>query len=147
MEIFTNQKFIHVSPRKLRLVADTIRKMDPHKALQILHFTQKSAAKPLAAALRTAMANAQQKGMGNLFFKRIEINEGPKMKRLRAGSRGRVKPYKRRMAHIKIVLSDDLKLKTQMSNVKIITKDSKLKKAKGGKQTEVVVDNSADSAE
>lgn len=84
-----------------------VRKMGPIKALEILRFTHKAAAKPLSDALVTAMANAKQKGMEKINFEKIEINEGPRLKRFRAGTRGRVKPYKRRMSHIKIVLSDE----------------------------------------
>lgn len=106
MEVQTIQKYIHTSPRKLRLVADMVRGMDPDKALESLRFTNKAAADDLSKAIDTVLANAKQKGMEKIIFKSVEINEGPKMKRFRAGARGRVKPYKRRMAHIKIVLSD-----------------------------------------
>ncbi|MBI2040013.1 50S ribosomal protein L22 [Candidatus Microgenomates bacterium] len=135
----TIQRYIHTSPRKLRLVADMVRKMEPTKALNFLEFTPKYAAKPLYSAIKTALANAKQRGIETekLSFKKLEINESIKMRRYRAGTRGRVKPYKRRMSHIKIVLSDDLNLKSQMSNVK--TEKENLNSSK-----EVVVDDSAD---
>lgn len=109
MEIQTIQKYIHTSPRKLRLVADMVRKMEPNRALDILTITPKAATKDLSKAIQTALANAKQKGLesNKVVFKKIEINESMKMRRFRAGARGRVKPYKRRMAHIKIVLSDE----------------------------------------
>ena len=84
-----------------------IRNMEPEKALETLRFTQKAAAEDLSKAIRTVLANAKQKGMEKVIFEKLEINEGPKMKRFRAGARGRAKPYKRRMAHIKIVLTDE----------------------------------------
>lgn len=104
----TIQKYIHTSPRKLRLVAQMVRKMKPAVALETLRFTPKNAARDLSAAIETVLANAKQAGMSvdNLVFKNLEINESLKMKRHRAGTRGRVKPYKKRMSHIKIVLSD-----------------------------------------
>lgn len=85
-----------------------VRSMEPTKALDILMITPKAASKDLSAAIKTALANAKQKGLeaDKVIFKKIEINESTKMKRYRAGTRGRVKPYKRRMAHIKIVLVD-----------------------------------------
>ena len=134
MEITTIQKFMHTSPRKFRLVADLVRKMEPVKALETLRFSQKAAAKELGKANTTALANAKQKGLEKTGFKKIEINEGPKMRRFRAGTRGRVKPYKRRMSHIRIVLSDELVV------------DTKKQKEKGGKKTAVVMDKSAGSA-
>lgn len=86
-----------------------VRKMEPTHALDVLRVTQKSAAKDLAKALETVLANSRQAGMdqAKVSFKKIEINESMKMRRFRAGTRGRVKPYKRRMSHIKIVLSDE----------------------------------------
>lgn len=108
MEYSTNQKNETTSPRKLRLVADMVRKMSPYQALEALEFTNKAAAMPLAKAIKTAVANAGK--VENLVFKKIEINEGSKLKRYRAGTagRGRGRPYKRRWSHIKIVLTDDV---------------------------------------
>jgi len=122
-----------------------VRKMKPEEAIDILAITPKAAAQTLQYALKTALSNAKQKGMDlqNINVKSLEINESMKMKRFRAGTRGRIKPYAKRMSHIKIVLSDDLKLKTlassstsrsgQNSNIKTEAKNSKLKKEKGGK--------------
>lgn len=109
MEIITIQKNIHTSPRKLRLVADMVRKMGPRQALNSLRFTKKSAASPLSKAILTALANARQQKADEevLVFKSMEINEGPRMRRFRAQARGRANPFKRRMSHIKIVLSDE----------------------------------------
>ena len=111
MEFITIQKNISESPRKLRLVADMVRKMDPYAALDILHFTRNSAALPLAKAIKTVLANAGSKD--GLAFKSIEINEALKMRRYRVGTagRGRGRPYKKRMSHIRIILTDDIKVK------------------------------------
>lgn len=109
MEITTIQKYIHTSPRKLRLVADMVRNMAPQKSLEVLRMTPKLAAKDLIKAVQTVLANAKQKGLDaeKLKFSKIEINESMKMRRFRAGTRGRAKPFKRRMSHIKIILTDD----------------------------------------
>lgn len=109
MEIMTIQKFIHTSPRKLRLVADMVREMTPYRAVDVLKVTPKGAAKDLLKAIETVLANTKQKGLDveKVVFKKIEINESTKMKRIREGTRGRAKPFKRRMSHIKIVLSDE----------------------------------------
>lgn len=115
MEATTIQKYIHTSPRKLRLVADMIRQMNPQQALNILRVTPKMAAKDLEKAVNTVLANAKAAGLdgAKMVFEKIEINESMKMRRFRAGTRGRVKPFKRRMSHIKIVLSDDGKVTSQ----------------------------------
>lgn len=106
MEVSSLQKFVHTPPRKLRLVADMIRNMEPTKALETLKFANKKAALDLAKAIKTVLANAKVKGLEDMLFKTIEINEGPKMKRFRAGAKGRVKPYVKKMSHIKIALKE-----------------------------------------
>ena len=118
MEAFTIQKFIHTSPRKLRLVADMVRKQHPVKASTLLKFTPRAAALELDHAITAAIANAKIKGLNleAVSFKSIEINEGPKMRRFRAGTKGRVRPFKRKMSHIKIVLTDDYTGKSGRAN-------------------------------
>lgn len=108
MEYTHIQKNVTTSPRKLRLVADMVRKMTPLEAIKVLQFTNKAAAIPLMKAIKTATANAGKDD--GLSFKKIEINEGAKLKRYRAGTagRGRGRPYKKRWSHIKIVLTDEV---------------------------------------
>ena len=106
MEITATQKFVHMSPRKLRLVAPLVKNMQPTKALEILPHIGKRAAEPLAKVIKTAIANAKVKKLSeaDLVFKEIQINEGPRLKRWRPGAKGRVKPYIKRMSHIRVVL-------------------------------------------
>lgn len=121
MDYMTIQKNITTSPRKLRLVADMVRKMSPDQAVEILSFTNKAAAPLLAKAVKTAIANSGMKE--TLSFKSIEINEGMKLKRFRSAARGRTRPYKRRFSHIKIVLTDEvMEVKSEKSKVKKIVK-------------------------
>lgn len=86
-----------------------VRKMQPARALDVLRVTPKYAARDLIKALETVLANAKVVGMDaeKIEFKKIEIDESMKMRRFHAGTRGRVKPYKKRMSHIKIVLTDE----------------------------------------
>lgn len=130
MNYTTIQKNISDSPRKLRLVADMVRKMNPDQALEMLSFTNRAAASPLAKAIKTAIANSgtdPSTGSGEkaLVFKKIEINEGMKMKRNRVGTagRGRSRPYRRRMSHIKIVLTDEIAEVSRVSKVSRGKKD------------------------
>lgn len=134
MEYTTIQKNISSSPRKLRLVADMVRKMDPYHALDILQFTNKAAATPLAKAIKTVIANASKKE--GLSFKSIEINEGLKLKRYRVGTAGagRGRPYKKRMSQIKIVLTDEPK-ELRVKNVELRIKDRKSKKVEEKEKT------------
>lgn len=115
MEITSIQKNIHTSPRKLRLVADMVRRLTPLKALQTLGFTNKAAAGPLSKAIKTALANAKQQNLeeSTLVFAKLEINEGLKLPRYRAGTRGRAKPYNKKWSHIKVVLTDEVVTKQE----------------------------------
>jgi large subunit ribosomal protein L22 len=114
------QKNISHSPRKLRLVADMVKKTEPYKALQILQFTNKAAATDLAKAIKTALANAKE--ASDIAFSSIQINEGPtrRARRYRIGTAGRHggRPYTKRTSHIKIVLTSDVKGRPAVQPIK-----------------------------
>lgn len=107
MKFISTQKYIVASPNKLREIARIARKMKPSEAIEKLPFIGKRAVLPLVKVIKTAISNAKQKNieLEKLEFEEIQINEGPKLKRFRAGSRGRAKPYKKRMSHIKVILT------------------------------------------
>jgi len=115
MEAKHTQMFIKESPRKLRLVADMIKSLSPMQAIETLPFVRKKAATSLGKAIKTAVANARDKGMSDegLKFKSLQITEGPRLKRFRPVSRGRAHGYVRRMSHIKIILEDQKKQETK----------------------------------
>jgi large subunit ribosomal protein L22 len=134
MQVVSTQKYIRTSPRKLRLVVGMVKDLSPLDAFERLPFTGKRAAEPVRKTLGTALANAKDKGLDEkeLVFKEIQIGEGPRMKRWRAGARGRAKPYKRRMSHIRVVLTTR---KSESQNPKSKTKSnvSNSKKENEGK--------------
>ena len=101
-------KYIRVAPRKLRLVADSVRGLSPIQAVSQLSVTPKHAAKPLASVIQSALANAKEKHAieEDLILGTVDVQEGPVMKRWRAVSRGRAHGYKKRMSHIKVVLKE-----------------------------------------
>jgi large subunit ribosomal protein L22 len=134
MEIKSVQKFVKTSPRKLRLVANLAKKMKPAEAIERLPFSRKRAADPLVKVIKTAVANAKERGLKeeNLIFKEIQINEGPRLKRGRPASRGVWHPYKRRMSHIRVVLVEKKKMeKTLKTKAKKETKKKVETKKKG----------------
>lgn len=107
MDIIATQKFVRVSPKKMRVVADVARKLPPLEAVEKLPFLRKRGSEVLLKVIKSALSNAKQKGLSDdvLLFKEIQIGEGPRLKRGRAASRGRWHPYKRRMSHIRVVLT------------------------------------------
>lgn len=107
MEVKAEAKYIRISPRKVRLVVDAIRRLSPQKALEYLGFVNKRAAKPISKVIQSAIANAKNNFAlkpEDLRFKEIQVNEGPTLKRWRAISRGRAHPIMKRTSHIKVVL-------------------------------------------
>lgn len=109
MEYSATAKYIRMSTRKLRLVADSIRPLSPQVALVQLSQLPKRAARPLSDVLASALANAKQKQANTdaLRFKTIEIMGGPGMKRWHAVSRGQAHAFKKRMTHIRFILTDE----------------------------------------
>ncbi len=108
MEYQATSKYIRVSTRKMRLVADAIRPLKPVLALAYLGEMPKHAAEPMAKVLASALANAKQKNadVSMVQFKTIEVMGGPALKRFHAVSRGQAHAYKKRMTHVRVVLED-----------------------------------------
>lgn len=107
MSITIKQKFVHMAPRKLRLVADTVRGKSTDLALKSLTVSPKVAAKPITAAIKSAISAAKQKDTGNnsLTIAAILIDEGPAMKRRILKSRGRASRMEHRMSHITVTVA------------------------------------------
>lgn len=109
MEFTATAKYIRTSPRKLRLIVDSIKNLPPKVALGKLAMIANRAKKPLADTLSSAIANANDKkaDVNTLKFAAIEVMEGGSMKRWHAVSRGQAHAYKRSMSHIRVVLTDE----------------------------------------
>lgn len=109
MEYKAVAKFIKISPRKVRLVADAVRDMSIEDAKVSLENLSNRASEPLLKVLNSAVANAVNNGnanKGDLSIKEINITEGVRYKRYHYAGRGRVRPYVRRTSHINVVLAD-----------------------------------------
>lgn len=107
MKVIAYQKQIRTSARKLRLVADAVRDLQPNKALVTLQFMHKRAARVLWKVIRQAISNAvnnNEMQSADLKFKHIMVEEGPTYKRFRAASRGRARQILKRTCNIKVVL-------------------------------------------
>ena len=113
MEARAEAKYIRCSPQKARLVVDLIRGLPAGKALNLLRFTKKRAAHELEKVLRSAIHNAESKSedvdVDALYVSRAYVNEGPRMKRIRAAPMGRAFRYQRRMAHMAIHVAEKKK--------------------------------------
>lgn len=108
MEISAQTKSIRISPRKVRLVVDSVRNMSVNDALSALRIINKRAAGTIEKTLRSAVANAVNNAKLNaldLTIARIEVTDGQALKRFHPSTRGRVHPYKKRGSNIRIVLN------------------------------------------
>jgi large subunit ribosomal protein L22 len=107
MEVRAKAKYVRMSPRKVKLVVDTLRGRAVGDALTVLRFRGKAAAKPVAKVIESAVANAEENyglSADQLYIAEIYADEGPTLKRGRAGPRGRYKPLLKRSSHITVVL-------------------------------------------
>ena len=112
MDATARARFIRGSARKVRKVADLIRGKNVEEALNILTFTPQAAAFVLEKTLKSAAANAlalegtaKLKAEG-LWVKKILVDGGPIMKRIRPMGMGRAYKIRKRTNHITIVVTD-----------------------------------------
>ncbi len=108
MEAKAVLRFVRVAPRKARLVIDLIRGKNAAEALTILKFTPRHAAKVIEKVLKSAVANAAQKEMGDvddLWVSRALVDGGPVMKRMEPRAMGRANIIRKRTSHITLILS------------------------------------------
>ena len=103
---------VPTSPRKMRLVADTIRGVEVNRALDLLKFSKREAAGRLAVLLKSAIANWEAKNPenakaldnGNVIVKTIMVDPGRTLKRIRPCPQGRAGRIRKRSNHVTIVL-------------------------------------------
>ena len=102
-------RYVSVSPQKARLVLDLVRGRAAVEALDLLRFTSKAAARPVAKLLRSAIANAEENfgySHDELIVSEIFANQGPTRRWRRFGARGRFKPILHRSSHITVILRE-----------------------------------------
>ena len=105
-------KDVPTSPRKMRLVADTVRGVEVNRALDLLKFSKKAPSKVLETLLRSAIANWEAKNQdktkeldnGNVIVKTIMVDEGRTLKRIRPCPQGRAGRIRKRSNHVTIIL-------------------------------------------
>lgn len=109
MQVQAKLRYLRMSPRKVRLVADMVRGMDANVAQVQLKHSNKKAARPLLKLLESAIANAQHNNKldkGNLFVQTITVNDGPTLKRWMPRAFGRASGISKRTSHVLIVLDE-----------------------------------------
>ena len=109
MDVSATHKYIRMTTRKMRLVVDSVRGKPVKQALDILRFMNRAAAGEVAAAVKSAAANAEQNNHmdpDDLFIAEIYANKAPTAKRWQPGPRGRANPILKRSSHITVVVRE-----------------------------------------
>lgn len=109
MEAIAKARYIRLTPRKARLVADLVRNKDAEQALNILEFTNKKAARLILKVLNSAVANAVNNfdmDEEKLYVSKIMIDEGPMLKRIKPRAMGRADIIQKKTSHITVCVSE-----------------------------------------
>ena len=107
-EVRAEAKWVRISPRKARLVAEHIRGRSVPEARAVLAFTSREAARAIEKVLHSAVSNAEANhGLSEdgLYIKAAYVNAGPMLKRWRPRARGRVARIHKRTCHITVLLA------------------------------------------
>jgi large subunit ribosomal protein L22 len=108
-EVRAQAKYVRMSPRKARLVAEHIRGRSVPEARAVLAFTAREAAGEIDKVLQSAVSNAEANhgiAEDRLYISAAYVDGGPVMKRWRARARGRVARIRKRTCHITVRLTE-----------------------------------------
>jgi len=109
MKVQAKASYLSVSPQKIRLVCDKVRGMGAKQAVTVLEFMPQKGAEFVQKTLQSAIANAENNydlNPDNLVVETIYAGDGPRLKRMKAGARGRSKPRVKRTSHLMVVLNE-----------------------------------------
>lgn len=111
MEAKAVSRFLMISPRKVRLVADEVRGFPVDEALNILRFMPKKGARFLEKTIQSARANLLNNSAGvnedRIFVKKVYVDQGQTLKRFRPRARGRAMRRLKRTSNITVVIGDE----------------------------------------
>ena len=102
-------KYLRISPRKVRVVADMVRGKKVDAAINELNYCPRKAAKPIAKLLHSAVANAVEGGdvdVDTLVVSRIMVDVGPTLRRFIPRGMGRATRMNKRTSHVTVVLEE-----------------------------------------
>ena len=111
MDFQASHMYAKTTARKARYVVDLIRGLPVNHALDTLKFVHRRAARLVEKVIRSALANAEQNvevDIESLYVSKALVDEGPLLgmrPRWRPISRGRAVPIRKRLSHIRIILS------------------------------------------
>ena len=110
MQAAAKLRHARISAQKARLVADQVRGLPVERALNVLRFSTKKAARIIKKVLESAIANAEHNAGADIDVLRVSticVDEGPTMKRIRARAKGRAARIFKRTSHIKVTVAEN----------------------------------------
>lgn len=137
MDVIAKLRYLRVTPRKVRLVIDTVRGKSVIEADAMLSVIPKHASLPLRKLIASAVANAEhnfQLKKEDLIIKSIVADEGPKLKRFRPRAFGRAADILKRSSHVTVILSSDKPAKKIKDSKPETVKVKKAPAGRGPKQ-------------
>lgn len=133
MKVIAKANYLRIAPRKVRLVADLIRKKGVKEAKNMLSFLPNKSARPLKKLLDSALAGAKNNfhlDPDNFYIEKITVDEGPKYKRWEPRARGSVSEIQKKTSHITVVLEEIKKTSQKIKKIKRGAKDKPVGEAK-----------------
>ncbi len=114
MEVLAKLRHLRLAPRKGQRVADLVRGQPCEQALVILRGCGKAAGRPMEKLIRSALANAEEQNarnsagidLDNLYVKKITVDQGPRMWRMRPRAHGRAAWINKGLSHMSVVLDE-----------------------------------------
>ena len=109
MEVKATQRYVRISPQKVRMIVDAIKGKPAEVAINALKFMPQKSAGIVEKIVRSAVANADQNtsiDVDELVVRNLIVDQGPTLKRFKARARGRGARILKRTAHITVVLEE-----------------------------------------
>jgi large subunit ribosomal protein L22 len=128
MQVSSTYRYAKISAFKAREVTRAIQGLPVSAALDLVAYSPKKAAALISKTLKSAIANAENNAnlrVDGLVVKEATVGEGPTMKRMMTRARGSGSTIRKRSAHIRIILTDEIEIKKR---------DKKVKKSAGAKK-------------
>jgi len=119
MEARAVRKYIHGSPRKMRIVVNVVRGMRVSDALSQLHYMPQSAARWVEATIHSAVHNLIDRAADErvdedeIVIQSIAVDSAPMIKRFRPAPRGRAHRIRKRMSHLTVVVGSPEELESE----------------------------------
>jgi len=138
MQVSSTYRYAKISAFKAREVTRAIQGLPVSAALDLVAYSPKKAAGLISKTLKSAIANAENNAnlrVDGLVVKEATVGEGPTMKRMMTRARGSGSTIRKRSAHIRIILTDEIEIKTRQKKARKSggTKKKKTGPAKPGK--------------